>query len=692
MGSEMCIRDRYGNGGLELSEKLSDSVYNELIEQPIIVNTKSDGKLDRIIFYAASTSGFRQKWDYSFEHYINHFGDNNYYFLIWGGEPAKKFIPITNPDGEVQHRPMTYTRLIFLEEEMHNAFDGGSGRQWFGRNLLPATFIDVLHNLDRSQNILYRFAVAHKASYWGNFTIKQNNNKIADISLNPVSGYYDAARSFSGVKVSGTSISSDNRSVLQFEYTNGSGLSSALGYIDWYEIQYPAFFTAIDDEISFFTDITKEGLAEFSINGFNGSEIYGFDVSDPKQPKLITNMSNTGGIFVFRTNLIENQSRRFFISSKMKKPKSMELVNFRNLRQDNSNAEMVLITNQELLESAEYYKAYREKQTNIKVDIITVQDIFNEFSSGIPDPTAIRDYLAYIYHNWSKTPKYILLWGDGHYDYKNISSQRTNFVPTYQTLDDFTSFYQVYSYTTDDFFVCVDGDDALVDIPVGRLPVYSNNSGKDLVDKISFYENNSSKDMWRTKMTLLADDSWTTGSRDGTLHTGQAEELRNEILPEYMIYNKIYLPEYPLENVSGGRRKPAVTQDLISTVNTDGNVLLCFIGHGNPRVWTHEEVFERSLTIPQFRNLDKLFFLTAASCDFGRFDMTDIRSGSEELILSKIGGAIGTFSSTRLVYAQPNAELNEQFYGFIFDRNPSTGLRYTLGDCLLYTSPSPRDS
>ncbi len=675
----------YGKGGKELPEKINDSTLNELTEQPIIIKTKNDGSLDKIIFYGASTVGFKQKWDNSFEHYINHYGDDNYYFLIWGGKASKQFAPLNNSEGIVENRPTTYTRLIFFEEEMHNAFDGGSGRQWFGRNLLPATFTDILHNLDRSQNILYRFAVAHKSSYWGNFTIKQNNNKISEISLNPVSGYYDASRSFSDVILSSSSISNDNRSILQFEYLNNSGLSSALGYIDWYEIQYPAFFTAIDNEISFFADVTKPGLTEYSVNGFNGSEIYGFDITDPENPQLLTNMSQTGGIFIFRANIEVDKSRKYFISSKLVKPASMNLINFRNLRGDLSNAEMVLITHEDLLESAEYYKEYREKQSNIKVDIVTVQDIYNEFSSGIPDPTAVRDYIEYIYHTWNKKPKYIMLWGDGHYDYKNISTKAPNFVPTYQTLDDFTLFYEVNSYTTDDYFVCVDGDDQLIDIPIGRMPVYSNTSGKDLVDKIAYYENNSSKDAWRTNMLILADDSWTTENKDRTLHTAQAENLSNKILPNYIILNKIYLPEYPVENVSGGRRKPAVTQDLISKVNTEGNVLLCYIGHGNPRVWTHEEVFERSTTIPQLRNLDKLFFLTAASCDFGRFDMTDIRSGSEELILSTIGGAIGTFSSTRLVYSEPNAELNEQFYQFIFERNPETGLRYSLGEISFLT-------
>ncbi|MFM7595288.1 MAG: C25 family cysteine peptidase, partial [Flavobacteriales bacterium] len=117
-----------------------------------------------------------------------------------------------------------------------------------------------------------------------------------------------------------------------------------------------------------------------------------------------------------------------------------------------------------------------------------------------------------------------------------------------------------------------------------------------------------------------------------------------------------------------GRRKPAVTQELLSTINTSGSILLNYIGHGNPRVWAHEQIFVRETTPGDMLNVTKPFFLTAATCDFARYDMTDLQSGAEELLLKADGGAIGVFSAARVVFSSDNARLNNEFYGDLFTR------------------------
>ncbi|MFC2131772.1 type IX secretion system sortase PorU [Bacteroidota bacterium] len=674
----------FSKGGIELSEYVPDAVKNEMNEQEIIVKTNTSGELEKILFYGSPAFGFNYNNNQGFKHYINHYGESNYYILTWKGSDGLRAVPRKSPDGKILHRPTTYTNLLFYEEELHNAFIAGSGRTWFGRNLLPATFTEQLSNLDRTGTVYYRVSFAHRSTDAGYFTVKENNREIINKSLNSVSGYYDAYRARVYDSLPASEIAGDNRSNLQFDYKNNSGGSSALGFFDWYEIHYPAYLLPVDNEIGFFSDPSSTGLAEYSINNFSGQEIYGFNVTDPANPIMIENNSNTGGMYVFNTELEIKNPKRYFISSNIKTP-SIERAEFADLRNIHADADLIVITNRKLLESAEKYKEYREQQSNLKTVVVRTDQIFNEFASGIADPTAIRDFIAYAFNNWEKQPKYILFWGDGHYDYKNISTKSVNFVPTYQTEDDFDSFYEINSYTTDDYFANVAGNDNLIDIAIGRLPIYSNESGNRMLDKINHYENNSSIDSWRTKMTIVADDSWKSHGYDQALHTGQAESLWSDVLPDYVQINKIYLPEYPTESVTGGKRKPRAMEAIISTVNTGGNLLLSFIGHGNPRVWTHEEVFERSITIPQMKNLDKLFFLTAASCDFGRFDATEVRSGAEELLLSQVGGAIGTFSSTRLVFAGQNKTLQEYLYSKIFERNPENGEYYNIGDVSYFT-------
>ena len=203
-----------------------------------------------------------------------------------------------------------------------------------------------------------------------------------------------------------------------------------------------------------------------------------------------------------------------------------------------------------------------------------------------------------------------------------------------------------------------------------------------MIEKIRRYEHDAARDDWRTRIGLVADDGQTSnGETDGALHLNQSETLIGEYVPEAVQPKKVYLVEYPTENVARGRRKTSVTADYISTINTSGVLLLNWIGHGNPRVWAHEFVFERETTPQQMNNADKPFFLTAATCDFARFDLADVQSGAEVMVLQEVGGAIGTFSAARVVFAYANAEINQEFYTNLFKREED-GTIPRLGDVM----------
>nr|MBP6510057.1 hypothetical protein [Candidatus Kapabacteria bacterium] len=214
------------------------------------------------------------------------------------------------------------------------------------------------------------------------------------------------------------------------------------------------------------------------------------------------------------------------------------------------------------------------------------------------------------------------------------------------------------------------------------LPVTSNSVGDRLTDKIRNYEGAASLDDWRTRITLIADDGQQgDGLSDRSTHLDQNEILADSYIPKEFQIRKLYMVEYPTENVARGRRKPTVTQDMVSTINTTGTLILNWIGHGNPRVWAHEQIFTRETTPQAMSNVTKPFFLTAATCDFARWDMTEIQSGAEELILLETGGAIGVFSAARVVFSLANAELNEEFYTDLFTRDDN-GQFPTLGEAM----------
>lgn len=669
-----------GNGGKPLSEKVSDGPYSIPVEQNIIVRKKSDNTLDYILFYGAGTTGFEFR-NRGIRRYRNPYTNTNSYFLTWGGSKGERAVALEPPNEEVKHKPTTYYHRFFREDEISNPYTKASGRSWFGTSLFPVTLTDILHNLDRNQEIFARFALAHRSDKYGKFIIQQGTEKIYEQVITSVAlrGYEHAKREIYNVKFDPKLISADNRSVFKVSYSNIDAPTTSIPFLDYYEVHYPRSFFAIDNELSFIADTTLKELTEYSINGFSG-EIIGFDITDYQKPKLLKNLSNTSGLFIFRTKNDDYQLHSYYISGKTKKA-NLTLVKFDNILSD-VNYDVLLVTDKSLLNSANKYKQYRESKGEYKVKVVTTEQIYNTMNAGVPDISAIRNYVQYLYNQ--TILKSLILWGDGHFDYRGIQYKQPNPVPSYQIPDEDEYSYSEIdrSYSTDDYFVWVKGDDNVPDLTVGRLPFNTDTEGQWIVDKIKKYEEGSANDDWRTRILLMADDG--IGEYyDRDDHVNYSERLFREHIPDHFITDRVYLVEYPTENIPGGKRKPACTEAMLSSLNNKGALIWNYIGHGNPRVLSHEETFNRDVHVGQMTNIDRLTFMTAATCDFGRFDDPEIKSGSEELILSKSGGAIGVFSATRVVIGSFNAQLNEYLFDKLIYPDEITNEYNTLGQASL---------
>ncbi|MES2767169.1 MAG: C25 family cysteine peptidase, partial [Bacteroidota bacterium] len=535
--SEISTIKIFGNGGNELPETISDALKNQLNEQPIIVRTKPGGELDAIIFYGSAASGFDFKGG-DFRHFLNAYTFKNNYLLTWGGSAGKRAVESEIPAGAVVNNPTQIVGRVFNEEEMNSPYRIPSGRRWFGSsidNSLPVTFTTQLPGLLKSGDILYRMNLAHRSKYDGAFTVSENNQNLLKANLSGAGNdeYTDALSNGSvDGRISSQQIGPDNRSVLKFAY---AGNSTGTGYIDWFEIHYPRQLMAVNGELEIFGNKGLSGITEYSANGFSG-EVVGFDVTDRANPTLLKNAATTGGMFSVREASNPLALKRYFIASAFKTPQ-IQAVAMSNLREQKITADVILITHPDFLPSAEKYKKYREDQGELSIRIVTTSDIFNEYSYGAPDPTAIRDFLAQAYQNSDKKNRYVILWGDGHYDSRNIATKRTSFVPPYESMDSDGAWRSTVTFSADDYFARIVGNDILPDLALGRIPIGSDDEGEWMVEKISLYESKSAKDQWRTTVTLVADDGPTSHGSDGSQHTNQSEWLSASYIPKDMQQN-----------------------------------------------------------------------------------------------------------------------------------------------------------
>jgi Peptidase family C25/Propeptide_C25/FlgD Ig-like domain len=674
----------YNNGGRYLSWTPSETRPVDLIENAIIVEGEDDGSFDSndlILFYGRGVDF----WEYDDipnrvvrkKHW---YSKKNYFWLTYGGSNGKRMEIQSGEAGTPNVVQSTTKAHRYQENDNQNLI--GSGLLYVGDDYSSSsqskTYLHMLDGLVAGSIVNYAFQFVNGSTYSNTLTIEENGSEIFSRSIPGASTSWQEYRygSLSRYSANYSNTLPDNRSVLKFTY-NPSTISDK-GHLDYLEIEYTQDLkTQLTDLPIFFFSGLVSGLVKYEGNPFSNSNFKVYNISDYANPKIINLVPNGGGFNFISTESSDFSSKYLAIhNDDVKVPQSSEKIVNSDIRGFISGAQYIIISPREFEEQAERLMNYRENEAQFKTTgfIAYIDQIYNEFSGGSLDPTAIRDFLKYAYDNWEIQPEYVLLFGDGDYDYFNILGKNVNFIPTYQTQE---SLYEINSYPFDDYYSRISGNDKLADIGIGRLCITSTEEAEIVVDKIVNYETLLNKGLWRNKITLLADDGLTSDDNDYELHTRQSENLSINYIPKNFDQNKVYLSNYQTNNTGLGRRKPDCNTAIIDAIN-NGTLIFNYVGHGNPDVWAHEIVFDRSISIPQLRNKE-LFFLTAATCDFGKYDDPNLLSATEEMILMENAGMIGGLSAVRPVFAGQNAALNQEFYSNMLGVTDSNGFPIPIG-------------
>ena len=353
------------------------------------------------------------------------------------------------------------------------------------------------------------------------------------------------------------------------------------------------------------------------------------------------------------------------------------------------SADMIIVTHP-------LFKSYADKLANIHLNsdglisqVVTPEQIYNEFSGGTPDIAAIRNFVRMKYQKQqgSNHPlKYLLLFGDGSYENKTMPPDNPNFIPTYQSKN---SNVVVSSFTSDDFYgLLEDGEgesDGTEDIGIGRLPVSDTTQAGIILSKISRYLDPANMGEWRNVICITADDE------DGNTHMSDAEGLASLIKDSVPSFNveKIYLDAFRQTTTVNGQSYPEVNKAINDRINS-GCLIFNYVGHGNENGFAHERVV-RTEDINSWKNGGRLPLFITATCEFSRFDdieinimtrtMTPKTSAGEMVLLNRDGGGIALMSTTRVVYSAPNFFLNRNIYNSAFDRDEA-GNTLRLGDII----------
>ena len=596
----------YNNGGKQLSEKVTTPRPIDLVENAIIVFGENDGVFDPgdyILFYGRG-SQFRDydPSDKTIKRFNHQFSDKNYFLITAGGENGKR-IPTKSSLNATADLVQTSTEA-FADYEVDKINLAKSGRQYFGddysQSVPTRTYMNKLDYRISSLPIKYKFRFVNATNSAFTLTLAENSSTIFSNSLPGYSTSYTVGNAHIRDAVFNGTLP-ENRSVLKFTLSSLS--VNSVGYLDYFEISYEKELKPVENKIIFFSK-DSSALVEYYLSGFPSSEIKVFDVTDYSNILFVSPKPGfpSGGDYRFQVSENADSIRKYIAvgNGSFLIPTNPSTVENSNLRGITDGARFIIISHKNFLDASNRLKNYRENETKIPIStiVIDIEKIFNEFSCGIQDISAVRDFIKYAYDNWQIKPEYFLFMGKGTFDYKNIEGFSDNYIPAWETEESLQLIYGKDSYCTDDFFARLDGEDLKPDIAFGRLTVRSLTEANTYIDKIVHYENNSERGNWRNLLTLVADDGLTSSGDDGSMHTSQSENLASSSIPASFDLKKIYLADYPAVITGNGRRKPAVNAEILKIMN-QGTLMVNYVGHGNPDVWAHEFVFERGVAIPQ---------------------------------------------------------------------------------------------
>ena len=689
----------WGNGGQALAEDNAKPRVDDLSENALYVQDGGDGVMnpgDYFLFYAAGPNTiYFDTISKRFVHANNPYSDVSAYFLQVDGTNGLRTTIEPSATGFTT-TVNAYDFFYYYDKDSANL--GKYGKDWWGDEFsdLPGRYLNRnypinVNNIVPNSTAKIRTRIGvNSASGISSMNVSINGTNLHSPLFQPNPPVFSQPVVRISDDVSQTTLSGSPISI-GMQFSRGS--NSAAAFLDFLEINLRRELS-LSSPFMPFSDFNSVGVAQIAqfnlLNATNETRVW--DVSNPLKPIQVQGVLN-GNTFSFARDASVLRHYIAFTGTSIAAPQFAGKLANQDLHALTPKP-YIIITHPDFKSVANALAQHHRDKRNLESLVVTPQEIYNEFSSGTQDISALRDFIKMLYDrsDASNMPENVLLLGDASYDYKNRIANNTNFVPTYETNE---SSNKTLSYCTDDFFGFLDDDEDInnydflhvntLDVGIGRLTVSSLSQAQDILNKIKIYDSPSSFGPWKNTLSFAADDG------DGAIHLDDAEIMATYARDSLPVYNnyKFYVDGFNLQATPAGPRAPDANKALVANLY-NGTLLMNYNGHGGPLGWCEERIFSMD-DINVLNNLNKLPLFITATCDFAPFDNPAIQSAGEILLQKRDGGAIGLMTTTQLVYADQNRimNLNYMMKGFKpmgIGKNPSLGDAYRLSKNLRYVN------
>lgn len=661
----------YGYGGWPLDEDFSTTYIDDVPEVAVWRGA------DYLLFYGKGP----RKWEYSFSdksfiHTNNPYSNYGYYFVTEKETAGRTMEKAASAAGATL-QVTTFDDYVLHEEELVSV--NSSGRELYGESFTSTLSRDFTISVPGITNDEGKATLSFISRGNGTITMNVDGNALISGSVSVPSDEYEVARELYRERAWTADKGETVKVNIGYSTTGHKNV-----HLNYFRLQMKRQLKVYDN-YTFFRSLSARGNASrFVIQGADASTLV-FDVTDGVNPQQMeTSLNGTELSF----SIPASASLREFVvvkPSQIKAPVTVGEVANQNLHAL-PQQDMIIIAQPNFTTQAERLAEAHRTKDNLTVRVVTPESIYNEFSSGTPDATAYRRFMKMFYDRQTSeadAPKYLLLFGDGSFDNRKLTSawksvDMSNMLLTYQTEESLNQ----YSYVVDDYFGFLDdannGEEIYeqkVDIGIGRFPVRTVAQATNAVDKVISYIENKNTGAWKNNLCFMADDG-NNADRFTIGHMEEADSLADHLNrdhPELMIH-KLYYDAYKKDKTAGSY--PDVRANLQKLLK-DGLLLFNYTGHGGTTALSDEKVVTQT-DIAQYTYPCLPVWVTA-TCDFTRFDNVETSAGEDVFLNAKSGG-IALFTTVRVAYRPDNAYIDSHLLHNLFSK--VNGRKRSLGDAM----------
>lgn len=671
----------FGNVSGILPEKNSEARPDDLTEMAICVTGAEDNSFDEgdlVLFYGQEPT----RWilvdgnNKTYRRERNYYSDTTYYYMcVDSGNDGlrvgeKPSLPLEDATTIITEFP----DYFWHEEELFSPYN--IGQNWFGERIssentelsVPFVFPNLVKTKALTVNAQVLGRIMSGYLYYDVWV--KDNHVMDNVSVK----YY--GKNFYG------RLSSFEKQIMLDSDSASFDLSLrfdplASMYLDYVEVYGWRQLIRTDDNFLFRLMPSQFGDEKSAVWVQNtDSDYLLWEVTSPLQP-VVQDGVLSGGNLVFATD--ERTEKRFVL---FKPSETYHVASWTSLPNQNvhaiAEADNLILTVPLFWEQAQALADYHAEKDGVTSVLVDVNEIYNEFSTGRPEPTGIRDFVRMVYRRSGGRLKYLTLFGRSSFDFRDILGAGKDFVPCYETMNEP---HNQVSFCADDYYALMDDNEGSncggrVDIGVGRIPVSSVEEAETVLRKIYHYDDlAAAQGQWKTDVLFFADDKDSGYVRNSETF----ESMMDTICPPFT-GKKVYCGAYPIVNTSSGVTIPNATSDLLQTLDK-GVLAVIYTGHGGVRGLTEDNVFTNA-DITSLQNYDRMPFVFTATCEFTKYDNPLLVSAGELLFLNPRGGCVALFTACRPTYAHDNLRQSKALMDVLMRRDEEgRPLRY--GDIVM---------